>query len=158
MKKFFCILVSLLTLTTFTPNNISAAALSDYSKTEIIYQDEDITIETTLTIHANNTTGIQTFSTKKSTAATKTATIKSSSGKILATYKLKGTFTYNGKTASCTNAIYSTSIKNAKWSFSSKSARKSSNKAIGSYTLKHTNGTTKSGSVTLTCNKNGTIS
>lgn len=167
-KTVITFLLSFILLLNFSWTEVSATSVQktinltpttpSTSTSEIIYQDEDIIIECALTT-SNSTSGIQTYSTSKEKKHSKTLTIKNSSGTVLATYKLTGTFTYNGSSASCTKSSYSTSIKNSKWSFTSKTASKSSNKATGSYTLKNSStGKSYSGSVTITCSKNGTIS
>lgn len=169
IKKSICLLLSLFILLTITPTKASAAVslshtnvLSD-TNTEIIYQDDEIIIECTLTIFESSP-DTRLFSTRsakknKTNIASKTVSIKSSTGSVIANYILTGTFSYNGSSSSCTKATYSSSIKNSNWSFTSKKASASGNKANGSYKLKNSStGKTKSGSVSITCSKSGVIS
>lgn len=116
---------------------------------------DDLIIETTLTVCD---TPVQTRAVQ-STSANKIVTAKNSNGKIVATFTLHGVFEYNGKSASCTSAIYSTSISDSTWSFSSANAWASASKAYGSYMLiRSINGQTVSGNVVITCSPTGTIS
>lgn len=128
------------------------------SEATVIYSDEDIII-TELTEFKRNTSGIQTYSTKKYVSPSRKYNITSSSGKLLATFTLNATFTYDGKTASCTKSSYSTKINDRNVSFTSATASKSGSTATGKYSLKIKNtGKTLSKSVSLKCSKNGTIS
>ena len=96
--------------------------------------------------------------------ASKTYEISStSSSEIFASYKLTASFSYPyNNTAKCISATYSTSVNDSSWSFSNCSATYSGNKAIGSFTAKRkilgitTNTIEKT--LTITCDKNGTIS
>lgn len=124
----------------------------------VIYADEDITITESPTFEENRSK-IQALSTQKYVSPTRKYNIKNSSGTLLAVYTLNATFTYNGKTVSCTKSSCSTTIKNKNASFTSTSAGKSGSTATGKYTLKiKSTGKTISNSVSITCSKNGTIS
>lgn len=105
-----------------------------------------------MTEFKRNNSGIQTYSTKKYVAPSRKYNITSSNGKLLATFTLSATFTYDGKTASCTKSSYSTKINDRNISFTSATA-------TGKYSLKIKNtGKTLSKTVSLKCSKNGTIS
>lgn len=75
---------------------------------------------------------------------------------------LTGSFTYNGSSATCTSSSVDVTIYNSTWYVSSKSAGKSGNTATASVTMgKKMLGvtvTTKSASISLTCDKNGNLS
>lgn len=95
--------------------------------------------------------------------ATKTYTLKTESGSVVASFKLTASFTYPTITgATCTSVSHSTTISDSKWSFSEKSSSKSGNTATGSFTanLKSFGITvqTISRTITLTCDKYGNIS
>lgn len=160
-KKILTFIFSLAFLLTLTSTEGFAALPQNTIPTissEIIYQDDDFTVESNF-IPSNYSSSMRLYSTSNQKTVSKKITIKNSSGTTLATYTISGTFSYNGSSATCTNVSYSSSIKKSKWSFISRSASKSGNKAIGSYKLKKSStGKTYTGSVTITCNKNGTIS
>ena len=59
----------------------------------------------------------------------KTIYCKNSAGKTMWSLTVKGTFTYNGSTSSCTSASASTSITDATWKITNKSSSKSGNTA-----------------------------
>lgn len=136
------------------PNN----ACPYQTDTEIIYQDDDIIVTCTLVVQKPVST-IGLYSTKQTRYSTKYTTVTSTKGKTLATYTLTGTFTYDGNSSTCTNAVCSTSVQNAKWYFTSQKASKSGKKALGSFTLKNAStNKAKSGQLTITCSKTGVIS
>lgn len=164
MKKIFCILLSFLIIIACNPLQ-SAAMQSDsksgdtYCNTVIVCQNNDITVECTLIIETTSNIGIQPFATSHTKTASKKYDLKNSAGSIVASYTLTGTFTYNGITSSCTAASCSTSINNNAWKFTSKTASKSGNKAIGSFTAEcSTPSQTISKSMSITCSKDGIIS
>ena len=85
-------------------------------------------------------------------------TIKNKAGKTLASYTLSATFTYNGRTSSCTKTNYSTSTSNNAWYFSSATARKKDYIATGNFTLNKKKSTVKhTSTITISCDKNGNI-
>ena len=94
--------------------------------------------------------------------AKKTGSYKNSSGTVLWSVTVTGTFTYNGTTSSCTKSVVSTSVSNSNWKISSSSSSKSGNKATATATAKcFYDGpmiSTTSKTVTLTCDKNGNLS
>lgn len=152
-KLFFAlILIFTLTLTIF-PNDTFASTM-----TEIIYQDDNFIVTSTITSH-DSLPNVQLFSASKTKKGSKTINIHDAKGNTIATYILYAAFTYNGKSATCTNASCSTSIKKNGWSFTSKTVTKSGNSAIGSYAIKNSStNKTQSSSIRLTCNKSGQIS
>lgn len=141
--------------TDFIPLSISTCV---YNNETVIFADENITITESLTF-GEKCSRVQTLSTKKYVSPTITYNIKSSTGRVLATYTLNATFTYNGKIATCTKSSYSTQVKAKNVSFTSTSANKSGGTATGKYSLKIKNiGRTITHSVTIKCDKNGNIS
>jgi hypothetical protein len=92
---------------------------------------------------------------------TKRTTYYNSSGASLWYVQIKGTFTYNGTTSSCTSATVSAASQVSPWVISSKSASKSGNQATGKATAKCYNGSvlvgTVSKTVIITCSKTGTL-
>lgn len=86
-------------------------------------------------------------------------TIKNASGNTVATFTLYCSFTYNGTTATCTSATYSTNVYSSYFSFTHASAAKGSSIATGMYTIKCTLPPNSfSDSITIKCDKNGNIS
>lgn len=151
--KFFIIVCFSLVLSIHT--NVIAAARFTNTFVERPYIDESIVIESTLTISIPDS---QLFSATRTISATKTYTIKSKKGKILAAFSLDGTFEYDNKSAACINATYHSSNLDTTWYFSSKSAWKSGNKAIGEFTAKNDDvAQTISETITLTCHTDGTV-
>lgn len=94
MKKYLSALLIFTLLLTVTPMTTFAAPVQQV--TEVCYID-DLIIETTLTVCD---TPVQTRAVQ-SVSASKKADIKSSTGKLLATFTLYGTFKYDGKSATC---------------------------------------------------------
>lgn len=155
MKKILSALLILILLLTAAPTTAFAAKILVQQVTTDICYIDDLVIETVLTVYD---TPVQTRAVQR-TSASKVVTAKNQNGKIVATFTLYGTFEYDGKSAACTNASYSTSISDNTWSFSSANAWASASKAYGSYTLiRSINGQTVSDNVMITCSPTGTIS
>ena len=152
-KKCFTLILIFTLLLALSPNNTYASTV-----TEIIYQDDELIVTSTLTTY-DSPSGIQLFSNTRNKTSSKTITIRDSAGNTVATYTLQATFSYNQKSSSCIQASYYSSIKNNAWSFTSRKSTKSSNTETGSYTIKNSKTKkTQSSSVRLSCSKNGTIS
>lgn len=152
-KKKFTVILLLTFFFIYFADNTSASTIP-----EIIYQDDDFIVTSTVTIYDSDCS-IKLYSTSNTKNASKMIHIKDGKGVTLATYTLNATFTYNGKTSTCTKTNYSSSIKKSGWSFSSRTTSKNGNKAYGSCVLKSSNSTKKySGSIQLSCTKNGVIS
>lgn len=81
----------------------------------------------------------------------------SSSDELLWTFRVHGTFTYNGTSARATDADYSYDIYDSSWSFKSGSASYSGATATAKGSFSHLL-LPKSVSVSLTCSPNGTLS
>ena len=92
----------------------------------------------------------------------KTIYCKNLAGKTMWSLTVKGTFTYNGSTSSCTSASASTSITDATWKITNKSSSKSGNTAKATATaICYLNGNpinSQTKTVTLKCNANGKLS
>lgn len=124
--------------------------------TEIIPQADGGVLEITLTQDPVSARAAQTKS------GTKTVSKKNASGQVVWSASLKGTFTYDGKKATCTASSVSVSIKNSTWKLSSKSAGKTGNKATGKVVMKqyYQNSVIDSvtQSITLSCSPSGALS
>ena len=155
MKRF---LILVLTLTMIISNSTISATANNIHSTEIIYVNEDIYIEVTITEEPISST----YATTQTKSASKTHTIKNTNGDTIATFKLNATFSYNGSTSSCTSVSHSTTISDDSWKFTETSSSKSGNKATGSFTIKDyllfVNVQTISKTITLTCDANGNLS
>ena len=154
-KKLYSIFAMLLTITLLCPITVKADTSSTpvISK-EIIYQDENYTIEVTTIIEEEIVTPYATTQTK---TASKIFEVTNSFGSVVATYTLKGTFRYDGTSATCTNATYTTSTDSIFCSFENATAYASGAKAIGNFTVK-TLIDTISKTVSITCSSTGVIS
>lgn len=94
--------------------------------------------------------------------ATKTGTKSrqyyNANGVLQLTVYVKGTFSYNGTTATATDAMYSYSIANTSWTFISGSASCSGATATATCTFRNTPTNYKTLSVSLTCSPTGVLS
>lgn len=91
----------------------------------------------------------------------KTSSYKNSSGTVLWSVSVTGTFSYNGSTATCTSKSHSATSYSSSWSIKSVSSTKSGNSATANAVATHrgaTGTTDYSMSVTLRCSANGTLS
>lgn len=128
-------------------------------------------LSATCTVHAEEYQYTETIEIIKKTVKTravttkiakKTTTYKNPSGSVLWAVTVTGTFTYNGKSASCTESYVSTAVKNTNWKISGSSASKNGNTASATATgNNYINGLliksiTKT--VKLTCSVNGKLS
>ena len=141
MPKKIIITTLIVLITIMFPVNLKASLIpKEISQNYIIYEDDNFFIESTTTIYFLN------------------STIKNKAGKTLASYTLSATFTYNGRTSSCTKTNYSTSTSNNAWYFSSATARKKDYIATGNFTLNKKKSTVKhTSTITISCDKNGNI-
>ncbi len=132
-----------------------------FSTNYIEYFSEDLYAEVEVFVllpndNIKSSTGNSLYYSTKQKTASKTYKIKNTFGTVIATYTLTATFQYNGSSSSCTEASCSTSVTNSSYYFNSKSARKSGNTAIGSFTLSSSLQEI-SKTLTLTCTSNGLI-
>ena len=94
----------------------------------------------------------------KSTASgQKTKKYKNSSGAVMWSVTVYGTFSYTGSSATCTSASRSTTCPGSGWTIVSSSASKSGNTATAKATARYNN-STYSLTVSLKCSANGTLS
>ena len=94
---------------------------------------------------------------KSTRSGQKTKSYKNSSGAVLWSVTVYGTFSYNGSSATCTSATRSTTCPGSGWSIVSSSASKSGNTATAIATARYNN-IDYTRSVTLKCSTNGTLS
>lgn len=156
--NFACLsIISLLIL--FSPP-VKASDISTVTTTEIESLPNGDIIETIIELDTPSEVSI--FSTSKTTSGSKTTRYKSSSGTVLWSVKVYGTFTFNGSSAKCTSSKVTATAPAKSWYISSSSAAKSKNSATAKATAKKKTGTatteTITRSVTLTCSKSGKLS
>ncbi len=153
MKRFFISILTLVMLCSVilcTP--VSATSVTE-SKTVVEYLENGDYIKTTISWVENSTRSTKT--------AEKTKEHVSANGNVFWTVTVRGTFTYNGSTSSCTAVSHSTTAPSSYWTIKSSSSSKSGNKATAKATATLRVGSTSSDetmSVTLTCSANGTLS
>jgi hypothetical protein len=156
MKKLTALLLTFI-IAMCTIGSISASALTlvNNTQTQIEYLENGDYIETIIT---SNNSLISTASTSKT--ASKTSYYKNSSGDVMWSVTIKGTFSYNGTTSTCTSCSHSTTSPGSAWSIKSSSSSRSGNSATAKATATYTNmiSTDYSMSVTIKCSANGTIS
>lgn len=154
MKRILLILLTLTILCcTILCVPVSAASLPEASKTTIEYLDNGDYIETIIKWEEP--------SARATKSGSKTRNYKNSSGDILWSVKVTGTFTYNGTTSSCTSCSHSTSAPGTNWTIKSSSSSKSGSTATARAVATLTIGSTSqdySMSVSLTCSASGTLS
>lgn len=152
MKQIICFSLLVSLLVSFIPLNTSAVAFSESSKS-IIYLDNGdyITIEIG-----------QVVSRGTSVTNSKTYIYRGSSGTEYWRAVLKGTFTYDGTTSSCTASNCDITISDSAWSVSSKNVGKSGSTASADLTMvKKFIGITiqtENITMTLTCSPTGQFS
>lgn len=154
MKKIIlCFILIFFILPAINIKHVNAIECSD---TIIEFDDNNCYYETMLETYSSKARSSTIRSGKKTTS------YKNSSGEILWSVSVTGTFTYNGNSATCTSSSVSTTCPNSSWKITSKSANKSGATAKATATAKrYNNGSvieTKTKTVTLTCSATGTLS
>ena len=161
MKKLMALLLSLVTVLSMTCVAFAGEmpTTSNTYPAEYEYFDDGSYIVTTITeepavsfARAGNTK-----------TSSKTSKYYSSSGTAMWYVTVNGTFSYNGSTATCTNASVTAGSYSASWKISSKSSKHSGSSASGTAkaTMYDTYGNyvkSATKTVTLTCSKTGTLS
>ena len=130
--------------------------MNDYNRT-IEYLDNGDYIETIISDDETDSE-ISLFSTK---SITKTSYYKNSSGTVLWSVAIKATFSYNGKSATCTSCSHITTAPANNWSIKSASHSKSGNTATAKATATHKTSAGPSNhtiSVTIKCSPTGVVS
>lgn len=158
---FTCSLIPVVNAEEPVTTSVSSPALittEDGTLMELISEtveiDEDgFSVVTTLYAEVINNSA-RAASTK---TAYKTYTGKNINGTAAWTFRLNGTFTYDGTNVACISASYSRTIHDSSWSMTSVSTWKDANKAYGTATFSN-GSSTKSTSLTITCSKTGVIS
>lgn len=158
MKKIFAFVISVVML-------LSVCVVSAYAQDEAIIQSETVEyledgsyIVTVLTVEEENIISRAT----SSKTGSKTVTIYNDDDEAMVVMKLTGTFTYNGSTATCTNASTSYTLNSSNWKVTSAVASKSGNVAKGDFVAKRylllVPVQTVTASPTITCTASGVLS
>lgn len=152
-KKIISILTAIclfiaLPCTTFASNSIITVDESS----EITYLDDGSYYVTTITESLARSTK----------SGSRSTTYYSSSDVALWKVTIKGTFSYDGTSATCTSASHTVTIYDSAWYTYSQNSYESSNKAIAEVTMKQKmlgiTITTRNVTLTITCDKNGNLS
>ncbi len=168
--KFFKLTLSItLIVTILSSNTIIAAPF--FTTSQFQTQNNDVEIEVlengyfleTTIINNSSTMPLSTVAraTTKYITKTKTTSLKNSSGKVLWSVSIKATFSYNGKTSSCTSYSHSTTCPAKTWQIKSCSSKKSGNSATATAIAVHSDGIQSQSitkSVTITCDSTGKVS
>lgn len=155
MKKTVSILLSLALVLSLFPMHVFAAdEVPATNSTRTDFEDGSYCI-TTITEEESE---MQTYATSSSKTGTKSSRFYNSNGELQFTVLVKGTFTYNGSTATATYANYGYSISNTDWTFSSGKASRSGATATAQCTFRLTALYSKTLSVSLTCSPSGVLS
>ena len=156
MKKVLIILVSLTFLLSIKVDAF-ANNLESSKQVEVEKLDNGDYIETFI---ESEDSELVTMSAAKTITKTKTAQYKNSSGEVLWSVSIKGTFTYDGKTSKCTSCSHSTTAPSKYWSIKSCTSTKSGNKATATVVALQkglaTNTVTKI--ITISCSPKGVVS
>lgn len=151
MKKFISILLLSITIISLT-NSIAFGYNHEESKIALnnnFYIVVTITEDQSISRISNTKTGTKTITGYHGDSKCWDATIR-------------GTFTYDGSSSTCTSASISYTIYNSLWKITSATATESGNKAIGNVIAKRyflgIPTQTIEETVTLTCSANGTLS
>lgn len=156
MLRFFSLLLSVvLFFAPLVPTAYCAELPVPYTASDSVIQLPNGMYIVSEICEEENTASL--WATNQTKSGSKTNTLYSAGGTKLASVTVRGTFTYNGSTASATNSSYSYSIYDSAWSFSSGSSSYSGATATAKCTFKFL-GLSESMTVSLTCSPTGTLS
>lgn len=150
-KRYISVFLVLVMLLVMLPVRAEAAQIVE---TEIEYLPDGGYIETVVTESVSRASGTKT--------GTKTKRFVDTDGEEKWAIQLQGTFSYNGTSASCTNAVCNVTVSANNWYVVSKAASKSGAVATANVTMgQKVLGITiakNAYELTLTCDKNGNLS
>lgn len=151
MKKIILFLLTMIMMLSIVP----IASATQESSNYIEYLDDGSYLVVSI-----ESGGISRITNTKT--AKKTITHKESDGEILWSATLKGSFSYDGSSATCTSSNITYSVTNNAWKITSATATESENKSLGNIIAKkYTLGIpfkTIEKTITIACSANGTIS
>lgn len=154
MKKIISlIMLVVMALSTLAINTL---AYNENNNSKVIYMEDGSYLVVDIIEDATNARATSTKS------GTKNLNYYSADDELLWKATLKGTFSYNGSSATCTAASITHTVYDSSWRITSATATKSSNQAIGNVTAKHyvlgIPIKTLEQSFKITCSANGTLS
>lgn len=152
MKRLLTVILTvLITISVFS---VSAAAVDesmDREASSVTYFADGSYCVTKILVEKRVATGT-------TITGRKTSDYYSTAGILQFTVTVKGTFTYNGATATATASNYGYAIRNSDWSFDSAYSFCSGPSATASCTFDPVLGFPRTLSVTLTCSPTGVLS
>lgn len=152
LRKGLAITLSILTLIVILlPSSAAKDTLSVTVTTEVELLPNGDSIETELITYT------ELGGAKATKIGQKTKSYKNSSGTVMWSVTVYGTFSYTGSSATCTSASRSTTCPGSGWTIVSSSASKSGNTATAKATAGYNN-SHYSLTVSLKCSANGTLS
>ena len=153
MKKTFKHIITIFSFLLIFITNISIA-----NATVLSNFNNDYYLETVIT-DANPTFSFSTLQSNSHTITkTKTTNIKNTNGAILWSVSITATFTYDGSTSRCISCSPSAETYSSSWTIQSTSSSKSGNSATAIATANYASLKNYTQNVTISCNKNGTVS
>jgi len=154
MKRLLSVLLSLLIISSLFSFASAQTVENAYTSSTTEYYPDGSYGITTITVMPSKAFGA-------SVTSSKSYHHYSASNVLLWTVKLTATFTYNGSTASCTNATPSYTVYSSVWKVKKAQASYSGNTATGEFTVKRYNlgipVETVNKTLTLTCSPSGTV-
>lgn len=155
MKRYLSLFLVLAMLGGIFALPVSAASAVEASETTVEYLEDGSYIVTTIT---ENSRGAR----SSSKSGSKSTHYYNSKDEEQWVATIHGTFSYDGYSATCTNAYTSYTIYNSAWKLNSSSSEKSGNQAIGHFVFKYyflgVPINTIERAVVLTCSPNGVLS
>lgn len=155
MKRYLSLFLVLVMLGGIFALPVSAVSAVEASETTVEYFEDGSYVVTTITESGRGARS----STK---SGSKTANYYSSKGEEQWSATINGTFSYDGYSATCTNAYTTYAIYNSAWKLKSASAERSGNQAIGHFVFKYyllgVPVNTIEKTVVLTCSPTGALS
>ncbi len=155
MKRYLSLFLVLAMLGGIFALPVSAASAVEASETTVEYLEDGSYIVTTIT---ENSRGAR----SSSKSGSKSINYCNSKGEEQWVATIHGTFSYDGYSATCTNAYTSHTIYNSAWKLNSSSAERSGNQVIGRFVFKYyllgVPINTIERAVVLTCSPNGVLS
>ncbi len=154
MKKLISLIMLIVMI--FSISTINTLAYDNNSDSEVTYLEDGSYLVIDI---IEDTANSRATSTK---SGTKNLNYYSADDELLWKATLKGTFSYNGTSATCTAASITHTVYDSTWKITSATATKSGNKAVGDVTAKHyflgIPIKTLEQSFKITCSASGTLS
>ncbi len=151
MKRFLAGLLCLIFLFSVLPENASAETSCDTEVLPITFFEDGSYCVTTIIVESD-------LSSRSTVTGTKSKTYYTADDNPIYSVSVKGTFTYDGTTATATSAYYSYQVFSNLWSFSSGHAACSGNTATATCTFLLLGVISRTASVSLVCSPTGILS